>query len=335
MKKKLLLPFLVLCTVVAYGQESNQNYKIEGTLIGAKDGDQVGLMRGGRQNETATITKEKFVFSFNMEYPDLVRLLPPGGGMALRMFIVPGTVKFTSNTDSWTNATFEGDAVDDWNFYINQTRSGGDRGALSETIKAHPDSPLSGFLLNTYLTAQTDYALSKELYDGLSEKGKSSHHAKLFKETSDKQGALEQSRGKQAPAFTLVDKDEQQISLSDYNGKYLILDFWGSWCGPCRMSHPHLIEIYNKYKGKNFDILGLANQRGESTEKWLQAIEEDGLLWKQVNLTTNEKGMEVVTNYNVRAYPTKILISPRGEILALYVGNSSEMDAKLKEIFGE
>jgi thiol-disulfide isomerase/thioredoxin len=281
------------------------------------------------------------------------------------MFIQPGEVKIVGEVDAMAGATLRGDGVKDWLHYTSKTRSydqaaraarskiGNNeeltteematirtaqvkgREALIATIKELPDSPLSGFLLNTYLTAQNDYALGKELYGGLSEKGKESIYAKMFKQTSDRQGKLEGSKGQQAPAFTLTDKDGKNLSLSDYKGKYLLMDFWGSWCGPCRQSHPHLVELYNKYKGVNFDIVGLASERDTLGERWRKAIADDKLTWKQANLATNSKGEEVLDDYNVRAFPTKILINPKGEIMAFYVGGSSELDDKLKEIFGK
>jgi peroxiredoxin len=334
-------------------------YRIEGTLIGAKDGDVVTMSRG-RRSETATIENEKFVFNFNLEHPDLVSLLPPGGGMQLRMFVQPGTVKLTAElgtveldrrfaeaaqttsrtSNTFTNVVFEGDAIKDWNFFVNYSRGDQEtsrtrnREALIETIRAHPDSPLSGFLLNTHLSAQTDYDIARELFEGLSEKGKSSHHAMLFRTTMEAQGRLAESRGQKAHDFALVDREGETISLSDYKGKYVVLSFWGSWCGPCRRSHPHWIAQYEKYKDKNFDILGLAQERS-TVEVWLQAIEDDNLPWRQVNLATNdEAGRAMLSDYNVRAFPTKILINPDGEIIVFGVGSSTEIDEKLKEIFG-
>ena len=327
----------LLCAIsITQAQQPTNLCQISGTLVGAKDGEVLSFMNG-RQRESAEITNEKFLFTFTLEFPNIINLIPPEGGRTLRLFVQPGEVKITAKAGELANATFEGTGVADWNYYISQTKiypGTNNRQAIVETIKALPDSPLSGFFLNTYLTAQTDYAMSKELYDGLSEKGKASHYAQLFKATSDKQEALEQTKGAFAPAFSLTDKEGDKVSLSDYKGKYLILDFWGSWCGPCRMSHPHLIELYNKYKDKNFDILGLANEKGTGGEKWLQAIKEDGLPWKQVNLDLNETGKDVLANYNIMAYPTKILMDPNGSILAFYVGGSSAMDDKLKEIFG-
>jgi thiol-disulfide isomerase/thioredoxin len=361
---------MALCAIIACSQsnsdqKTNNAYRIEGTLIGAKDGDIILLMRG-RQRDSIKITNEKFMFNFTMEHPDMISLFPLEGGIILRMFVEPGEVKVMGEVGALAGATLRGDGVKNWVYYTSKTRGYDEadraarlkmsrneqltdedmaairtaqakgREARIETIRTRPDSPLSGFLLNYHFVNQREYALGKELYDGLSEKGKASFYAQLFKTTSDKQGQLEHSRGKQAPAFTLTDKNGKNISLSDYKGKYLLLDFWGSWCNPCRRSHPHLVELYNKYKGKNFDIIGLANERDTIGERWRQAIKDDKLTWKQANLTANKTGKAVLNSYNVNAFPTKFLIDPKGEIMNFYVGSGGTvLDDKLKEIFGK
>lgn len=363
--KKILLGIIALHVFIAcHSQQISNAYKIEGTIKGAKNGDYIFLTHE-RKRDSIKITNEKFTFSYMLEFPGIVFLIPQEGGLVLRMFVEPGDVKVTGKAGELAKSTLEGNGIKEWNYYRNFSKpyeekasiardkmvnreqlteediaamnlaKTKDREAMIETIKTRPDSPLSGFLLSTYFTAQSDYSIGKELYNGLGEKGKQSPYAIQYKASLEQQGKLEGSKGNPAAAFTLTDKDGKNISLSDYKGKYVVLDFWGSWCGPCRRSHPHLVEMYNKYKDKNFDMIGLANEKTDNPEKWLDAIKVDGLIWKQANLKTNEEGQSVLKNYNVKAFPTKILVDPNGNIVSFYVGDTKDIDDKLKEIFGE
>jgi len=161
-----------------------------------------------------------------------------------------------------------------------------------------------------------------------------SRHVKLLISTPERLAAITQKIGYPIPEFTLIDRDKKEVSSADFKGQYLLIDFWGSWCAPCRRGNPKLVELYNKYKDVNFEILGLASERGNSDEAWLKAIEDDGLTWRQVNLTANETGREVLNNYNILAFPTKILICPNGKMLKFFEGTSPELEVRLKEIFG-
>lgn len=138
--------------------------------------------------------------------------------------------------------------------------------------------------------------------------------------------------GNQAPAFTLTDVSSgKPVSLADYRGRYLILDFWGSWCHPCRASHPHLLNIHDTYKDKGLAILGVAADRKK--EVILKAARQDKLPWTQTSMYEQRPGQEPINKlYNVSAFPTKFLISPEGVIKAIYVGDSKQLDEELARL---
>ena len=143
------------------------------------------------------------------------------------------------------------------------------------------------------------------------------------------------SPGDTAPAFTKKDKDGNTVSLSDYAGKYVLISFWGTWCKPCRASHPHLVGLYNKYSKLGLAFINIANEGGKDARaKWLRAIEDDGLVWTQILNTEGIDECNVLTLYNIESYPTKILIDPQGKIAAKWIGSTREMDEKLIEVFG-
>lgn len=150
--------------------------------------------------------------------------------------------------------------------------------------------------------------------------------------------------GVTAPNFSTTDIDGKNLSLSDYKGKYVLLDFWASWCVPCRKGNPHLLNVYAKYKDKGFEIIGIASDDGKE-EAWKKAVAQDKIgVWKHIlsgfdmeKLMRNEKNdKHIGKKYGVATLPTKILIDPNGMIIGRY-GESEEdnkaMDKELEKVF--
>ena len=200
-------------------------------------------------------------------------------------------------------------------------------------IKGNPSSYAAMYLLNGMRNDFTlkDYAATFAAFD------QALREMPLGKEM---QGAIDIALrtevGAIAPDFEKVDKDGNTIRLSDYRGKYVLLDFWGSWCSPCRDSHPHLKEIEAKYRDKGLVVINIATENGsKAREIWLQAIEEDGMTWTQILNNEGKDKCDVVKDYAITAFPTKVLIDGDGKIVVRAVGESEPIDAKLKEVFGE
>lgn len=202
-------------------------------------------------------------------------------------------------------------------------------------IQQNPNSLVSFYFLSMMLNDVTFEEL-KATYDKLSPSYKESAFAKPI---SDKiQGFENTAIGKEAVPIRKKDINGNVISLATLKGKYVLVDFWGSWCGPCRASHPHLKELYAKYKEKGFEILGISYEQGNDLEamkkRWKQAIETDGLPWLQILNNEDESVFDAVKAYGITAFPTKILLDKEGKVVARYVGESSELDKKLTEVFG-
>lgn len=140
--------------------------------------------------------------------------------------------------------------------------------------------------------------------------------------------------GAVAPDFTLLKSDSTKLTLSSMRGKYMMIDFWASWCHPCRQAIPHWKEVYQKYHDKGFDILSVSDDNKWSA--WTKAMDEEKMPWAQVDDRFSRKNMpaDVGSLYMTTFIPFYVLLDKEGKIL-VYTGDESKIDAKLKEVFGD
>lgn len=180
-------------------------------------------------------------------------------------------------------------------------------------IKKHPSSYVSSLLTYEYLRQKPQMKVreKKELLGKLDKKIQESHFGKKMVELI---GADETTaEGKPAPAFSLPDTKGKKVSLSSFKGKYVLVDFWASWCTPCRAENPNIVAAFNKYKNKNFTILGVSLD--ENKKQWLEAIAKDNLKWQHVS-DLGGWNSSVVSLYNIKSIPSNVLLDPQGNIVA-------------------
>ncbi|KAA2245219.1 AhpC/TSA family protein [Chitinophaga agrisoli] len=211
-------------------------------------------------------------------------------------------------------------------------------GKTYDFMLAHPQSYVTEYYLNFYMPFYSVDSI-KKIYTQFSPAQRQDRLGKSI--GSILRGMEAGSPGQMATDFKTMDINGKSISLSDFKGKYVILDFWASWCVPCRHSHPHLIQWYNKYKGKGLEIIGIASDDGREAA-WKKAIEQDGIgIWHHALAGVDQekamKGQEspndITAKYGVTALPTKLIIDPSGKIVARDVGDGEQIGKELEKIF--
>lgn len=206
--------------------------------------------------------------------------------------------------------------------------------AASEFIQSNP-SNLGSVLLLTEMDDADEFEKCSAI---VTEEAKGGVMAPLYnraKERFDKEMARKAARaslaeGAEAPDFTLPAIDGKELSLSSLRGKYVIIDFWGSWCGWCIKGMPEMKKYYEKYSGK-LEILGVDCR--DTDEQWKAAVEKHALTWKHVKNGEGDK--DITTRYAIEGYPTKLIVDPEGRIVRYIVGEDPAFYTALDEVLGK
>jgi peroxiredoxin len=207
----------------------------------------------------------------------------------------------------------------------------------NQELQSSKSPALSMFILSTYQGMSGNPGFKINAYNNEELLGVLNNLVTRFPERTDIAGVrnsieTQQSKsgwvGKTAPEIALPDTEGNTIKLSSYRGKYVLVDFWASWCKPCRMENPNVVEAYNQFKGKNFTVLGVSLDMAK--EPWKKAIVDDNLNWAHIS-DLKQWNSVVVPMYGIQGIPFNVLVDPEGKIVAENL-RGNDLQQKLSEV---
>lgn len=203
------------------------------------------------------------------------------------------------------------------------------KAAVRKVVEEHPDVLMSAFVV-TYF--ENEFATYAPLYEQVRDALKPNYADNLFVRHLDEKITKSLGPGSMAPEIAMKDKDGNERKLSDLRGNVVLIDFWASWCSPCRAENPNVVRLYHKYHSKGFEVYSVSMDK--TRDAWLNAIQADGLIWP--NHVSDLRGWTSSGGaaYGVSSIPHTVLVDRQGRIIAKNL-RGRDLENKLKEIFGE
>ena len=198
--------------------------------------------------------------------------------------------------------------------------------SLDSLLSVHPASPVSAYFVVKDFAYKLDLEEMKSVRSKLDASLDGTSYVQQIESMIARMEKVQV--GSEAPDFTLPDVNGNPVSLSSFRGKYVLVDFWAAWCPDCRKENPNIVSAWEKYKNKNFAILGVSLDRNR--DQWLAAIEKDKLTWTQVS-DLKYWSSEAAVLYCIRWIPMSFLIDPEGKIVAIGL-EGEELHNKLEEL---
>ncbi len=353
--KKYLLAFSLL-PLISLAQNQNEatkatsvlmsdGYSITGSISGFPDNTSIDIINpnSGASEASGKIVKGQFSLAGKMTAPDFrivaINSQPP----YLSIFLDNSKVNIVGTKDAFEKSTIKGstshndfiafnDVAKPYETFFNQPDAADaatQKKAAAEFenfIGTHPDSYITPLAIyrHNQLTADNDKleAMYNKLPAATKEASIGAYLATLIKES--KKNPI----GKPLANFSQADTSGKEISLASFKGKYVLIDFWASWCGPCRQENPNIVATYQKYKNKNFTVLGVSLDKAKAP--WMEAIKADGLAWTHVS---DLKGWNnaVSQQFEIFSIPQSFLLDPNGNVVGKNLRGPA-LEAKLASL---
>ncbi len=371
MKKKLIIivSFVALIATISF-KHQQPTFKIRGTITGLTNGEVYLTHTGNNGTVTDSTSVKNGAFFFKGSTPEpLDYTIKLSGSKQQLMFFVENTdITIVANKDSLYKANIKGSATQDmWNEYLKEwsvvTKYAGKYYHMADSInkvynqkpdsaakamlkaeykklgdfdlafhtrfvQTHPGSIICAYAINTHFIPYFQYNEARTLFGYLTDGVKKSYYGKQIVESL----VIEKRSGIGAhPSFVMNDVNGKPVSLASFKGKYVLVDFWASWCAPCRRENPNVLANYKKYHADGFEVLGVSLD--SKREPWIKAIEADGLIWTHVS---DLKGWDntAAKEFGVKVVPTNFLLDRDGKVIAKNV-REEELEKELKSIFNK
>jgi peroxiredoxin len=357
--KRILLA-LIISPVVLFAQQSPKGFTISAKVTGLPENSLVSVSDVNNPKDTAakaTVKNGSFLLKGSVQEPNLYYLNFAGAQKRAVVFLGNDQLTVSGDATDLQKLSIKGSSSHDDFMQFQETfnpkfqmlsgmaqqiNSGSNdslmnaynqlladiRDNIGSFIEQKKSSPVSPFLLLVTNEVMADPELVQTRLSSLDPMVQKGFYGKLLQNELDKRkiGSI----GSQAIEFTQNDTTGNPVSLSSFKGKYVLIDFWASWCRPCRMENPNVVKAFNKFRDKNFTVLGISLDR--SKEAWLQAIKDDNLAWTQLS-DLKFWSNEVAIKYGIESIPQNFLVDPEGKIIGKNLRGEA-LEDKLCELLG-
>ena len=344
---------------------TNNTFSINGTINGINN-EMVYLKKytdtGYVTIDSAKSVGSKFQFNGYVKFPEMFRIIPAGNIGYIPLFVENSKIELYADTNNFINVKISGSKSNElYNQLMAKIDSIGnlskpfydsieiakqnnnvsiinvfenkldqidsmENNCIINFVNENSTSNVSVYLMYKYLSGQLDEIVLTDLFGKLDTTLRSSSYYKLFE--NQLQILRRTGIGQQAIDFSLPDTNGNEIKLSSLYGKYLLIDFWASWCPSCRQENPNVVRTFKEFAPKGFTVLGISLDYNKNS--WLTAIEKDQLTWTHVSDLQgwNNKAAKL---YGIRSIPSNLLINPKGIIVAKNI-RGKELEKKLNEL---